>query len=299
MEQKAQATTRRFHGSKVVLYIVLTLLAAYTLAPLYFLLVNSFKSQSEIVRNPLSLPSLWDFSYLSNAAEKINFFRSLGITFLITLASLILIVVVSSLAAWIMVRNKTKTSGVIFLFFVSAMLIPFQSIMYPLLNFMDMLGLKNMGGLVIMYGGFGLSMSVFLYHGFIKSVPQGIEEAAVIDGANILQVFFRIVFPLLRSTTVTVIILNGMWIWNDYLLPFLVIGNSSGVKTLTLELYFAKILSGQYGSPWELIFPAVLISILPIVVVFLSLQKYFIKGISEGAVKTRWLTGGPRQPLRG
>ena len=286
MEQKAQATTRRFHGSKVVLYIVLTLLAAYTLAPLYFLLVNSFKSQSEIVRNPLSLPSLWDFSYLSNAAEKINFFRSLGITFLITLASLILIVVVSSLAAWIMVRNKTKTSGVIFLFFVSAMLIPFQSIMYPLLNFMDMLGLKNMGGLVIMYGGFGLSMSVFLYHGFIKSVPQGIEEAAVIYGANILQVFFRIVFPLLRSTTVTVIILNGMWIWNDYLLPFLVIGNSSGVKTLTLELYFAKILSGQYGSPWELIFPAVLISILPIVVVFLSLQKYFIKGISEGAVKT-------------
>lgn len=210
----------------------------------------------------------------------------MGITFLITLASLILIVVVSSLAAWIMVRNKTKISGVIFLFFVSAMLIPFQSIMYPLLNFMDMLGLKNMGGLVIMYGGFGLSMSVFLYHGFIKSVPQGIEEAAVIDGANILQVFFMIVFPLLRSTTVTVIILNGMWIWNDYLLPFLVIGNSSGVKTLTLELYFAKILSGQYGSPWELIFPAVLISILPIVVVFLSLQKYFIKGISEGAVKT-------------
>ena len=276
----------RVTAGDAVRYLILTLFAVYTLMPLYFLLVNAFKSQSEIVRNPLALPQSWDFSYLQNAADKIHFLKSLGLTFVITAASIALIVVVSSLAAWMMVRNKTKTSGLIFFLFVSAMLIPFQSIMYPLLSFMDTLGLKNTPGLIVMYGGFGLSMSVFLYHGFIKSVPQGIEEAAVIDGANILQVFFLVVFPLLKSTTVTVIILNGMWIWNDYLLPFLVIGNAEGFKTLTLELYFAKILSGQYGSPWELIFPAVLVSVLPIILVFLSLQKYFIKGISDGAVKT-------------
>ncbi|RGX55658.1 carbohydrate ABC transporter permease [Anaerotruncus sp. AF02-27] len=276
----------RVTAGDAVRYLILTLFAVYTLMPLYFLLVNAFKSQSEIVRNPLALPQSWNFSYLQNAADKIHFLKSLGLTFVITAASIALIVVVSSLAAWMMVRNKTKISGLIFFLFVSAMLIPFQSIMYPLLSFMDTLGLKNTPGLIVMYGGFGLSMSVFLYHGFIKSVPQGIEEAAVIDGANILQVFFLVVFPLLKSTTVTVIILNGMWIWNDYLLPFLVIGNAEGIKTLTLELYFAKILSGQYGSPWELIFPAVLVSVLPIILVFLSLQKYFIKGISDGAVKT-------------
>lgn len=288
MANKAKAVKHHHKTTpgEIVIYVLLTVCAVYTIAPLYFLLVNSFKGQAEIVRNPIALPTSWDFNYITTAVEKINFFQSIGVTFLLTAASILLIVVTSSLAAWMMVRNKSKISGVVFMLFVSAMLIPFQSIMYPLLSFMDMLHLKNIYGLVIMYGGFGLSMSVFLYHGFIKSVPQGVEEAAVIDGANILQVFFQVVFPLLKSTTVTVIILNGMWIWNDYLLPFLVIGNSDGVKTLTLELYFAKILSGQYGSPWELVFPAVLVSVLPIIVVFLALQKYFIKGVSDGAIKS-------------
>ena len=156
--------------------------------------------------------------------------------------------------------------------------------MYPLLNLFEGIYLKNLTGLILMYGGFGLSLSVFLYHGFIKSVPASIEEAAVIDGANIFQLFFRVVFPLLKSTTATVIILNAMWIWNDYLLPFLVIGNGE-VRTLTLELYFAKMTSGQYGNPWELIFPAVFVSIIPIIVVFLFLQKYIVKGVSDGAIK--------------
>ncbi len=269
-----------------IVYLLLTLFALYTLSPLYFLVVNSFKPQQEIVRNPVALPDSLNFQYIREALEKISFLPSLLLTATITALSIGIIVVAASLAAWILVRNKSKASSVIFLLFVAAMLIPFQAIMYPLISFMESLGLKNLPGLVLMYGGFGLSLSVFLYHGFIKSIPQGIEEAALIDGANMLQMFFRVVFPLLRSVTVTVIILNGMWIWNDYLLPFLVIGNSPGVKTLTLELYFAKILSGQFGNPWQLIFPAVFVSILPIVVVFLCLQKYFIRGITEGAIKT-------------
>jgi raffinose/stachyose/melibiose transport system permease protein len=136
-----------------------------------------------------------------------------------------------------------------------------------------------------MYGGFGLSMSVFLYHGFVKGVPRGVEEAATIDGCNIFQMYGHVVMPLLKSITVTVVVLNSMWIWNDYLLPFLVIGNSN-TKTLVLELYFARITAGQYGNPWQLIFPSVLISIIPIVIVYLFLQKFIVKGISDGAIKS-------------
>lgn len=276
--------TRRRIGQAII-YIVLTLIAIYTLSPLAFLFINSFKSQSEIVSDPIALPSSWDFSYIINAAEQINFFQSLLITAMVTILGVVLIIIASSLSAWIMVRNKTIFSNVLLMCFTAAMLIPFQSLMYPLLSLFENMGLKNLPGLIIMYGGFGLSMPVFLYHGFVKSVPASIEEAAVIDGANIFQTFFTVVFPLLKSTTATVIILQSMWLWNDYLLPFLVIGNREGVKTLTLELYFAKLTSGQYGNPWELIFPAVLVTIIPIIIIFLFLQKYIVKGVADGAVK--------------
>ena len=266
-------------------YTALIILALYTLAPLWFLFVNSFKGQAEIIGDPLGLPARFDLQYIQRAMGEIHFFRALGITLFITAISVGLIVLISSMAAWLMVRCKTKISGVLFMIFVAAMLIPFQAIMYPLIQFFDGLGLKNTGGLILMYGGFGLSMSVFLYHGFVKSVPLGIEEAAFIDGCNVFQIFFLVVMPLLKSITVTVIVLNAMWIWNDYLLPFLVIGNSSS-KTLVLELYFARITAGQFGNPWQLIFPAVFVSIIPIIVVFLFLQKFIVKGISDGAIKS-------------
>ncbi|MDR2211664.1 MAG: carbohydrate ABC transporter permease [Spirochaetaceae bacterium] len=269
----------------VLVYGALFLIAFYVVSPLWFLVVNSFKNQGEIINDPLGLPASFSFQYIRQAMEEIRFFKALGITALITFVSVGLIVLVSSMAAWLMVRCKTKMSSLLFMAFVAAMLIPFQAIMYPLIQFFDTLGLKNAGGLVVMYGGFGLSMSVFLYHGFVKGVPLGIEEAAFIDGCNVFQIFFLIVMPLLKSITVTVIVLNSMWIWNDYLLPFLVIGNSAN-KTLVLELYFARITAGQFGNPWQLIFPAVFVSIIPMVIVFLFLQKFIVKGISDGAIKS-------------
>jgi raffinose/stachyose/melibiose transport system permease protein len=267
-----------------LIYIVLVIMGLYTLAPLWFLFVNSFKGQADIINAPLGLPHTWDPQYIFKAASEIHFFKAICITFGITLAAVILIVLVSSMAAWMMVRNKTKMSNFIFMAFVAAMLIPFQALMYPLIQFFDMMGLKNLPGLILMYGGFGLSMSIFLYHGFVKGVPLGVEEAAFIDGCNVFQMFFMIVMPLLKSITVTVIILDAMWVWNDYLLPFLTIGNSD-TKTLVLELYYARILAGQYGNPWQLIFPAVFITVIPVVIVFLFLQKYIVTGISEGAIK--------------
>ena len=179
-----------------VMYAILILLSIYTLFPIYFLIVNSFKSQKEIVGSPISVPSSFDFSYLKNAAAQIRLGESVVNTLIITVAAVALIVVISSLTAWMMVRNKTKASSFLFLCFTAAMLIPFQSVMYPLVNLMEALGLKNTFGLILMYGGFGLSMTVFLYHGFFKSVPLSLEEAAVIDGANIFQLFFNVVFPL-------------------------------------------------------------------------------------------------------
>lgn len=272
-------------AGQLIRHIILIALAIYTLAPLALLVINAFKSNNEIVESPIALPTKWSFQYIINAAEQINFFKAIGITFIITAASIFLLVIVSSLAAWVMVRSKTLFAKVLYLGFTAAMLIPFQSLMYPLLNIFDSLGLKNIPGLIIMYGGFGISMSVFMYHGFIKSIPQSLEEAAILDGANLFQMFFHVVFPLLKSTTVTVIVTNGMWIWNDYLLPFLVIGNREGAKTLTLELYFAKLTSGQYGNPWELIFPAVLVTSIPIMILYIFVQKYIVAGVAEGAVK--------------
>ena len=158
-------------ASRAILYVVLTIIALYTLSPLAFLLINSFKTQPEIVSAPLALPSSWDFGHLTGAAEQINFWKALAITALVTLTSVALLVVVSSLSAWMMVRNHTRFSNVLLLMFTAAMLVPFQAVMYPLISLMENLQLKNLLGLIIMYGGFGLSLSVFLYHGFIKSVP--------------------------------------------------------------------------------------------------------------------------------
>ncbi|MDR0910966.1 MAG: carbohydrate ABC transporter permease [Spirochaetaceae bacterium] len=268
----------------VVMYAVLSIIALYTLFPLFILLLNSFKPHSAIVANPIAFPNPWNFDYLAKAVVAIHFIKSFFITALISITSVALIVLASSLAGWIMVRAKTIYMKILFYAFTAAMLIPFQAVMYPLLSFFDSMYLKNIPGLIIMYGGFGLSLSVFLYHGFVKSVPASLEEAAVLDGAGVFQVVFNVVLPLLKGTTSTVIILNAMWIWNDYLLPFLVIGNGAN-RTLTLELYFAKLTSGQYGNPWELIFPAVLVTIIPIIIIFLFLQRYIVKGVTAGAVK--------------
>lgn len=139
--------------------------------------------------------------------------------------------------------------------------------------------------MIILYTGVGISMSVFMMTGYIKSIPKDIEESAVVDGANIMQAFFYIMLPLIKPMTITIIILNGMWIWNDYLLPFLVL-ETSDFKTITLEIYYVKMTAGQYVSPWETLFPSVLIAILPLIVIFLLFQKHFVKGVTAGAVKS-------------
>ena len=158
--------------------------------------------------------------------------------------------------------------------------------MIPFVGLFGSLGmLASQPALVFFYVGFGVAMSTFLYHGFIKNIPTELDEAAAIDGASAFSTFRRIIFPMLSPVTATVAIINALWIWNDYLLPFLVLGTSD-LKTLTLEIYYVKMTAGQYGSPWETLFPSVLIAILPLIVIFLLFQKHFVKGVTAGAVKS-------------
>ena len=284
-DKKLKTMSTKHRADQILLHAVLILIAVLVISPLLLLVFNSFKNNNEILNNPTALPTSFTLQYIVKAMNEINFWRSLGVTFIVTFFSVALLVLVSSFAAWGMTRAKSKLSDFMYLCFTAAMLIPFQSLMYPLVAIAEKAGTKNIPGLIFMYGGFGISMSIFLYHGFFKNVPISLEESAMLDGANIFEMFFKVVMPLMKSTTVTVIVINAMWIWNDYLLPFLVVGNSDKTTTLTLELYFAKLKTGQYGNPWELIFPAVFVTIIPIIIIYILLQKWIINGVIEGAVK--------------
>lgn len=277
-----QKKNKRKNIQSKIMTVILFIVAIQTIFPLVFLFINSFKPQSAIYNSPLTLKG-FHIKYLLNAMNEIHIVRGVLNSLILTVLSVTLIILISSITAWMMLRCKSKLSSILYYVFASAMLIPFQSVIYPLMSFMDKLGLKNYWGLIIMYGGYGLSLSILLYYGFLKSISSSIEEAAIIDGANIFQLFFRVVFPLLRPTTITVAIFNIMWIWNDYLLPYYVIGTEENQRTITLELYYAKL---SNGTDLSVLFPAVLIAIIPILIIFLILQKYIIRDIiTEGAIK--------------
>jgi raffinose/stachyose/melibiose transport system permease protein len=227
-------------------------------------------------------------------SPNVRYVSSFFSTLIITLVSVGLLVLISSMAAWALVRTKTKLSNAIFMVFVAAMVIPFQVVMFPLITWFHLVEVKlglfetpfrllqNYPGIIFAYLGFGSSLSIFLFHGFIKSVPLELEEAATIDGCTKPETFFKIVFPILTPITVTVIILNGIWIWNDYLLPLLVLGSGNAVRTLPLAVAGFV---GSFVKKWDLILTATLMTMLPIVIVFLILQKYIIKGMVDGSVK--------------
>jgi raffinose/stachyose/melibiose transport system permease protein len=261
--------------------------------PFYIVLISAGKNTQEIMNGPLSPPKGIS-TFISNIGTIINhpnvrYPSSFLTSLIITVFSVALIILTSSMAAWVLVREKTKVSSGIFMMFVAAMVIPFQVIMFPLVQWFRIVGsflhipiLYTHGGMIFAYIGFGASLSVFLYHGFIKSIPYELEEAANIDGCGKTSTFFRIVLPLLSPISVTVMILNGMWIWNDYLLPLMILSIGKPVQTLPLAVMnFA----GSYVKQWDLILTAALMAIIPIIAVYLFLQRYIIKGMTEGAIK--------------
>lgn len=267
----------------LLLTILGFILTVLYISPICILFINSFKSLKNIYLNVLALPNAKTFITVNyaQAFEKLDFMRSFFNSLGITVAATIAIIVLCSMAAWTLARYKTKTSSIIFMVYASATLIPFQCVMLPLVRFMDTLHMMNRPGLVFMYIGFGSSLSIILFHGFIKNIPLELEEAAKIDGCNMVQTFFFVVFPLLKTISLTVTILNIMWIWNDFLLPQLMI-NKPGWQTLPLKTF---LFFGQFSKRWDLATAGLLMCMLPIVLFYLVCQKHIVKGVTEGAVK--------------
>jgi raffinose/stachyose/melibiose transport system permease protein len=273
---------------KVLIEITLMIVCAAYLFPVYIVLANSFKNRQELYENMLALPEKLTLEYYLEAIEKMNFLRAFGNSLIVTIVSLGIIVILGSMTAWMLVRTENKLSKFLFMVLVATMLIPFQTLMMPLMQVMSWSKttlqvpmLDSLGGLIYMNVGFGASMAVFLYHGFVKSIPVSLEEAATIDGGNKLTVFFRIVFPMLKPTTVTVMILDVIWIWNDYLLPSLVLSNKN-LRTIPLS---TASFFGQFTIQWNLAMAGLMLTIIPVIIFYLAAQKYIIKGVAAGAVK--------------
>lgn len=256
-------------------------LALLFVSPVFILVNSSFKSLQDIYINVLALPKQLSFQNYTKAFKEMDYVKAFMNSFVITCISTALIILISSMAAWVLVRYKTRTSKILFLMFAAVQLIPFQCVMLPLVDIMSKLHLMNRPGLVFMYMGFGCAMSIILFHGFIKNIPIELEEAAIIDGCNMVQTFINIVLPLLKGIIATVAVINVMWIWNDFLLPSLVI-NKNGMQTLPLRTY---LFFGQFTKKWDLATASLMLCMIPIVLFYLSCQKYIVKGITAGVGK--------------
>ena len=275
-------------GKSVVANVLVILMSILWLFPVYIVFVNSFKNRAELYENMLAWPKSFSFEYYEKAMKKMKFLHAFGNSLFVTIISILIIVVLASMTAWMLVRANNLLSKIIFSTFVATMLIPFQTLMMPLMQEMGWIRdnlhiqmLDNRLGLVYMYIGFGASMAVFLYHGFVKSIPISLEEAATIDGCTKFGVFWKIVFPMLKPTTMTVIILDVIWIWNDYLLPSLVLSSKAN-RTIPLSTFF---FFGQFTIQWNMAMAGLILTIIPVVIFYLCAQKYIIKGVAAGAVK--------------
>lgn len=269
---------------KTLLYLLLIGIGLTFLAPIIIVLYNSFKGKFYISDDPFALPNAETFSGIENyiaGIEKTGYPAAFGWSLFITVFSVIAIVLFTSMTAWYIVRVKNGFTKALYYIFVFSMIVPFQMVMFTMTKTVADLGLDTPWGLIIVYLGFGAGLAVFMFCGFVKSVPVEIEEAAMIDGCNPWQTFFHVVFPIMKPTAITVAILDAMWIWNDYLLPYLLIG--SEYKTIPIAVQYLR---GGYGSvDMGAMMAMLVLSIIPIVVFYLSCQKYIIKGIVAGAVK--------------
>lgn len=270
----------------VIKTIVLTGILILYMVPFFLILINSFKRKITIIKHPLQImdPKGFSIDNYIKAFQEMNYLRSFGNSLLITTVSVLFIVVFASMAAYFFARSKMTASKISFSLIVAAMVIPFQTIMIPLISiYGNMFGVLNMRStLIFMNIGFGMGLAIFIYYGFIRSgIPVSLEEAAIIDGCNPYQVFFKIVFPLLKPTTATLVVLDVLWLWNDYLLPSLILGKKR-LYTLPLSTYTFY---GTYSNDMGKIMAGLVLTILPVIVIYLLLQKQIISGVVAGAVK--------------
>ncbi len=267
--------------SRTVFILLGTVLSLLWLYPLYLIVTNSLKTKAEIFTNKLGLPTSPTLANYKDAFLAMDFYRSFVNSFIITFFSVVIICICTSMAAYALSRRPGKLSSFIYFGFALLMLVPFQAIMIPLVSVFGSIDMLNRIGLIIMYLGLASSMSIFLYYGTLRGLPQELDEASLIDGANRFQIYLYIIFPLLKPTTITVVVINALWFWNDYLLPSIVI-NKDGLYTIPLKMFY---FFGEYTKQWHLALAGLVIAILPVIIVYMFLQKHIVQGISEGAVK--------------
>lgn len=276
---------RRNKLSNYFSFSFLLFLSFVFLFPLYLVLINSFKSKFNIISEPFVFPNQGTFVGFENYINGINSSGILGAfirTLIITVGSVGAIVVLTSMTAWYITRVKSRINRVIYYLFLFSMIVPFQMVMFTMTDICYRLGLNSVLGIIPVYLGFGSGLSVFMFCGFVKGLPREIEEAAMIDGCSPLKTFFYVVFPILKPTAITVAILNAMWIWNDFLLPYLLLGSSN--KTLSVAIQLT--MQGAYGAiDWGGFMAMLVLAIIPIIIFYLLCQKYIIKGVIDGAVK--------------
>lgn len=268
--------------NRILAFVLCTVIFTLYVIPFIMVFINSLKTKMEVVKNPLLLPELFKIDNYIEAFNTMNYQNGFVNSLLITVASVSVIILFSSMLAYYLVRRKTVFTHVVFMVLVTAMIIPFQSIMIPFVSIFGKLDLLNSRGMLVFYYlGFGISMATFMYHGFIKNIPEELEESAMIDGATQLQIFFKIIFPILKPITATIAILDVLWIWNDFLLPSLVLV-SNDIKTLPLSTFH---FFGQYTAKYNIAMAALILVFLPVIIFFLAMQKQIISGVTEGAIK--------------
>lgn len=272
---------RRLGSASMLLFLILT--AIVTLFPIYMALLNSVKTQGEMLTNILAMPSSPEFGNYADAFRKTDYLRSLWNTVVVAAVGLAGIILFASMAGYKLSRTPGKLSGFLFGLFVMSTLIPFHSIMITLVRISSDMGLQGSAvGLGLLYIGLGVAVAIFLYHGFVKSVPKELDEAAVIDGCGEFRLYFVVILPLLLPITATIAILNTLWMWNDFLLPLLIL---TDFKSYTL-LLSTNMLFGEYNNDWSAILASLVLAMLPVIILYLLLQKYILHGISEGAIKS-------------
>jgi len=276
------------HTSKtfrIVAGLGLTVLSIIYLIPVAMVLMNSFKTNLTITKTPFALPNSDSFTAVSNytsGLSRTGFFSALGYSLFITVCSVIVIVLVTSMTAWYIARVKSWFTTLLYYLFVFSMIVPFQMVMFTMSKVANMTHLDNPIGIVVLYAGFGAGLSVFIFTGFVRAIPIELEEAAMIDGASAWRVFFSVIFPVLRPTAITVAVLNAMWVWNDYLLPKLVLPSENQTIPMAVQQY----MTGSYGAKDMGGFMAMLVlAIIPIIAFYLFGQRHIIKGVTAGAVK--------------
>lgn len=279
----------------LIIRIVVIIIAILVLFPFFLIVINVFRNANDIVSNPVSLANMSFEKLINNLTSVINntnfsFWSAFATSAIVTVFSLVLLALFGGMAAWVICRNKTKWSALIYMVFIASMIIPFQVVMLPLIStfrdvgkFLEITMLQSFPGIVFAYLGFGGAMTVFILNGFIKTIPFELEEAASIDGCSPEGIYFRIILPLLKPPIVTVTILNGMWIWNDYLLPSLMLGHNGKIKTLPVAV---QAFIGSYVKQWDLILTAAFLAIIPMIILFLFAQKQIMGGLVDGAIKS-------------